>query len=286
MSIRSRRQFGTTVEIRLPQALPPAWFLARIELSPNLVLLILDDDKAIHATWDQLLAPHHDLAIEVVHFTEAARLALWLSNRDSRPFLGLIDHELLRQDMSGLDLIEQANIAAHSILVTSRFAELDVLTRCARLGVRMVPKELVGQVPLVRARAVAAPAVLVIDDDEMILWAWKSAMPRLGMRALHAFASMEQCEAAAPPFGEIDLAFVDLNVPGSAWTAGATILRLKALGVRRVLMATGGWTEPALLPGADGIVVDKVPRSLAPFMERTSSTSFVAGQPAPDRAEE
>jgi len=57
----------------------------------------------------------------------------------------------LRQDLTGLDVIEREGIARQSILVTSHYAEPGILQRAAKLGLKIIPKELVGLVPIVFA---------------------------------------------------------------------------------------------------------------------------------------
>ena len=240
-------------------------------------MLILDDDRAIHATWDQLLTPHVSESCEVLHFTEAHALRSWLAQNRSRPFLGLIDYELLRQELSGLDVIEQEHIADRAILVTSRFADPAILQRAAKLSLRIIPKGLVGQVPIVVQNSAAekaaqepssGPRVLVIDDDAMIAWAWRKQQQRLGIAELVTFPSMEACEAAAPDYSKLDLAFVDVNIEGTEWTLEDTLRHLRQHGVKRIFVATGA-PDASLehrCADADGIAADKIPQDLAPYL--------------------
>ena len=102
------------MEVKLPAAAAVVVLAGQIDLRAGQVVLILDDDRAIHATWDQLLTPHVSTSCEVLHFTEAPPCAAGSRNR-SRSFLGLIDYELLRQGLSGLDVIEQEHIADRAI---------------------------------------------------------------------------------------------------------------------------------------------------------------------------
>jgi anti-sigma regulatory factor (Ser/Thr protein kinase) len=156
LSIQSSTGAGTNVEIRLPAVPPPSWFADKIELRPDQIVAILDDDEAIHATWDSLLTPYASAGGEVVHFTEARLFRTWLSHyRDGR-LLCLVDYELPRQEVSGLDIIEQEEIADRAILVTSRSTEPVVLNRVSRLGLRIIPKGLVGQLPIILAGSQAA----------------------------------------------------------------------------------------------------------------------------------
>lgn len=277
LSIRSSVGEGTTVEVKLPAASPPSWFVRQIELCSGLAVLILDDDKAIHATWDQLLSPYIGAGCEVLHFTEAQSLRTWLSQNRGRRFLGLIDYELLRQELSGLDVIEQENIADRAILVTSRFADPAILQRAAKLGLRIIPKGLVGQVPIVvqpvpaETMKPAAPGglrILVIDDDAMVGWAWRKQQERLGLVELVTFSSMEACEAAAPDYTKFDLAFVDLNIDGTEWTLEDTLRHLRKQGVKRIYVATGAPDENLArrCRDADGVAATKIPQDLTPYL--------------------
>ncbi|MFO0579767.1 MAG: HAMP domain-containing sensor histidine kinase [Polyangia bacterium] len=148
LTIRSAAGTGTTVDLRLPRATAPAWFVEKIVLEPGMAVLVLDDDKAIHATWDQLLAPSVKAGIRVLHFAEPCGMQEWLAQHRSEPFLGVIDQELMPPELTGLDLIESEGIADRSILVTSHYAEPLVLRRAATLKLRIIPKELVGLVPI------------------------------------------------------------------------------------------------------------------------------------------
>ncbi len=276
-NIRSAPTTGTTIEMSLRRAAAPSWFVARIELSPDLTVVVLDDDKAIHATWDRLLSAHASLRLSVHHFTEAAQLSAWLRGKRSSTFLGLIDYELLRQSMSGLDLIEQEGIVSSSILVTSRFEEPVVVARCARLGLRIIPKELVGLVPLVAPAAPSVPQaqeralrVLVVDDDEMIHAIWRMARKNMNVDELVLHTSIESCEAAQVDYAAFDLCFLDLNIPKTGFSAREAIRLLKQRGARRVIIATGSplyaYEQTLREEGADGFAAEKVPTELKSFL--------------------
>lgn len=277
LSINSTVGAGTTVEIRLPRALAPAWFVEKILLPAGRVVLVLDDDKAIHATWDHILAPHVQAGVEALHFTDSRSLRKWLAQHRDEAFLALIDYELLREEVTGVDIIEQEGIADRSILVTSRFAEPAVIRRSSELGLKIIPKGLVGLVPLVAppteqrtSGAASAPGVrvLVIDDDEMIAWAWRKQQNRLGISELGTFTSVEACESAGVRYETFDLAFVDLHIKGTSWKLDETLRYLKARGVKRVFIASGSdeADSDVLSRGADGIAADKVPEDLGQYL--------------------
>lgn len=276
LTIRSEVGTGTTVEIKLPRSAAPAWFVDKIELEAAMTVLVLDDEEPIHATWDQLLASYQQTGIRVVHFREQRELRAWLAQHRNERFLGLIDYQLAGTELTGLDLIEQEGIAARSFLVTGHYADPSVLQRALKLGLRLIPKEMVGLIPIVQSASAQRPAasapdlrVLVIDDDEMIARVWRQGQKRLGIDELHTFPSMEACEAASVPYEAFELAFVDLRIAGTAWQIDRTIRYLKERGVRCVYVATGADAESdPRCREADGIAEEKVPLDLAPFLSQ------------------
>jgi hypothetical protein len=60
----------------------------------------------------------------------------------------LFDFEYIGCTQNGLDLIEEFNLQDSSVLVTSHFEEDKIRTRCEKLSVKMIPKDLVAFVPL------------------------------------------------------------------------------------------------------------------------------------------
>ena len=271
LGIRSALGVGTTIDIRLPRAAAPGWFIEKIALPAAGSVLILDDDKTIHATWDQVLAASLQGGVNVLHFTRARPLHEWLSQHRDSTFMALIDYELLGEELTGLYIIEQEKISQHAVLVTSRFAEPAVIHRACELGLKILPKGLVGLVPIITdSTAQRAPAetpapgwrVVVIDDDEMIAWAWRKQQKRLGIVELQVFASMEACDAAAVKYEMFDLAFVDLHIKETAWPIAKTLRYLKERAVKRVLIASGSDEAEASRQDADGIVAEKIPEDL------------------------
>lgn len=89
------------------------------------------------------------------------------------------------------------------------------------------------------------PTALVLDND---------------------FASMEECEATSPDYAQFDFAFVDKNIPDSAWRLDQVIAHLKACGVKKVLVASGesarALANDPLCANADGVIPMKIPERL------------------------
>jgi signal transduction histidine kinase len=165
LAIRSEVENGTTVSIRLPKAAPPDYFAPRIEAAYGSEVVILDDDESIHRIWDERFREAVRLgAIRIVHFSQADALKQWLSVHATGAHLFLVDHELLGQTKTGLDLIEQHRIAGKSFLVTSRSDDSDIRLRCRAIGLRVVPKCLAGFIPITVLKPLESQDAVPVGD--------------------------------------------------------------------------------------------------------------------------
>lgn len=150
LALDSRVGEGTRVTVTLPEASTPAWFLSRLFLSKGGDVVVLDDDPSIHRVWDarfQRLATDAT-GLRVHHFYRSADVDRWLSEHGSGDMRFLFDYELFGDPQSGLDLIEVRGLRDRASLVTSHFVDKEVRERCARLGVRILPKILADKVPI------------------------------------------------------------------------------------------------------------------------------------------
>lgn len=150
--INSIVDVGTSIEIILPKADTPDWFLTNISLKSNTQILCLDDDITIHQIWKNRFS---DILLKF----PGIKMKNFTSSQDFKNFvelnfdmyescLFLIDYELLGQSQNGLNIIESLDISSNSILVTSRYEEPDIVKRCIECKVKMIPKSLAGFIPI------------------------------------------------------------------------------------------------------------------------------------------
>ena len=152
LTIISDEGRGTEVTLEIPRVPAPEWFINELQLTETGTIAILDDDQSIHDLWN-LRFNSFGLSIpasRIVHFNQADEFTSWTSqlSSQSEPVTYLVDFELLGQEKNGLNLIEELRIARNSILVTGRFDEDAVVARVLWLGIKMIPKPLVGVVPI------------------------------------------------------------------------------------------------------------------------------------------
>ena len=112
-------------------------------------------------------------------------------------------------------------------------------------------------------------SVLVIDDDPGIRLSWKVRQEMLKIRKLQAYSSMEACVGNGVDYTNIDIAFIDKNVPETTWSLDRTITHLKSHGVKKIVIASGESSadlkKDVACQQADYILSEKIPKSLEPF---------------------
>lgn len=139
---------GTKIVLNFPKATTPRWFLPVIEISNKTILVILDDEISIHQLWQERFKNHiHNLRI--INFTNSLDFEDWQKGYDNElPVLYLFDLELGNCKETGLDLIEKYKLYDTSIIVTSHFEDTNIHSKCEKLGLKMIPKDLAGFVPI------------------------------------------------------------------------------------------------------------------------------------------
>jgi anti-sigma regulatory factor (Ser/Thr protein kinase) len=151
--IQSREGQGTMIQIQLPRAVAPEWFVEELRFKPGMTVFSLDDDQSIHGIWQGRLeaenANHHK--IEFHRYTSVRSFMdsyLELNPEVRSQALFLIDYEFLNQSLNGLEIIQKLGIAKQSILVTSHASRLEIQNQCVALGVKLLPKELSNVIPI------------------------------------------------------------------------------------------------------------------------------------------
>ena len=152
LGIQSELGSGTIVTLQLKKEPAPEWFAARINLSEVSRCVILDDDRSVHQAWEERLkeSSANQKSVSILHFSDTESLRKFIREdsdlTDSTLFL--IDYEIIGERTSGLDLIEETGINHESILVTSYFDEPSIKDRCALGGIKLLPKSMMGFVPV------------------------------------------------------------------------------------------------------------------------------------------
>jgi signal transduction histidine kinase len=174
--IESQLVKGTIVVIKLPRAQAPAWFIPRIELRPNFTVVIVDDDSTIHQVWEERLKglSASSEGVKLLHFTTDEDFLRWYQSpekdlADEKLVLYLVDYELIGSKRTGLEIINELKLADHSILVTGRFEERQIVELCLRDQVGLLPKAMAGFIPILFKTASVSRELNLKDESVFLL---------------------------------------------------------------------------------------------------------------------
>jgi signal transduction histidine kinase len=169
LEIDSELGKGTRITIELPKAIAPDWFVNSLELTTGQTLVICDDDTSIHQIWSgRIKSLNLDSKINLLNFSSGQAFKSWVKEKSMASFNCLVDFELLNQPQTGLDIIEELGIQNKSVLVTSRYEESHIRNRCDKLGLKLIPKDVAGFVPIQLMPPQIYYEACLIDDDPLV----------------------------------------------------------------------------------------------------------------------
>lgn len=147
ISIESKPGVGTAVCLRLQPSEQPLWFIPKIKLNKNSLIVVFDDDLSIHQVWESRFSLFN--LQPIIHLTTVDQFRqFYRKNFAESDCIYLVDYEIVGEKLNGLDLIEEFRISNSSILVTSRYDQDGILERCEKNKVSLIPKNMSGFVPI------------------------------------------------------------------------------------------------------------------------------------------
>ncbi|MGK5090276.1 HAMP domain-containing sensor histidine kinase [Bdellovibrionota bacterium FG-2] len=240
ISIESELGKGATVSLTLPRAPAPGWFLEKLTLQENRVLIVVDDDISIHQIWNgRLQSIRADQSgIRQVSFSTPDELEKAFQEK-SLVDVGtyLIDYEFIGHAKNGLDLIESLGLSGKAVLVTSRYEEAAVAERAQRIGVRMLPKNMAGFVPIHLIQEAQLYDAILIDDDSLVHSTWKMSAKNNGKQLLCFFDEKSFSEFSESVDHDTPI-YVDANLANGE-RGEAVSQRISKRGFQAVYLVTG-----------------------------------------------
>lgn len=178
--VESQLEQGTKVSLTLPMTLTPPWFLPEMILQKKTEIVVFDDDESIHQVWKGRLKSAGVADTSIHHFSVPENLMEWVKElkrerKELFHFLFLCDYEFINSNLTGLQVIKDLSIEHQSILVTSRYEEVSIREKCLQLGLKLLPKNLAGLVPIkiddsgIQSSEIDA---ILIDDDPLVRDTW------------------------------------------------------------------------------------------------------------------
>ena len=233
--ITSQAGQGTTVIMELPIASAPAWFQEELTLTPNTIVVALDDDESIHAIWTSRCQPFlSEITLKHIHHSKAFRE--YCASADLCKTVFWVDYELLGSEESGLDLVEDLKLSGRSILVTSRYEENKVRAQADKLGVKIIPKNFSPYIPISLARE-DQPSLVFIDDDKTLTRTWEQAAAFQGI-SIKTFNRTADLRKALSTLAKSTPIYIDSNLRESI-SGEAFAKELYEQGFTELYLASG-----------------------------------------------
>lgn len=126
IDIKSKINDGTHIIIKLPIQSPPSWFLTKLVIPDNSIIVCVDDSISIWNAWQEKLKKI-PANLELRYCNNRNKLLRELGKEDIKPKIYLVDYEFSGQSYTGLDLIKKIEQYKKNsdliFLVTSRSDE-------------------------------------------------------------------------------------------------------------------------------------------------------------------
>jgi signal transduction histidine kinase len=148
--IKSAIGTGTTFTIKLPIAEPPAWLLDKLVLTPNTMIVVLDNEEIVYEIWANKLFEYlRNDSIKLAHFSGTQKFANYLKRKSTEKQLFLVDYDIKGSSYNGVEVIQKyQKLKGNAILVTG-FAEREELRKqCTELGIKIIPKNYIPFIPV------------------------------------------------------------------------------------------------------------------------------------------
>jgi signal transduction histidine kinase len=148
LKIESSEGFGSVFSIILPSVNPPSWFIQKLVIDCETIVIVLDDDHSVHNIWKRRLNGVDNIK-HCYNVEEFEKIITALREKNIlRHVLFLCDYDLRNKEKTGIDLITFYNLNKQSILVTSQHDEISLRERCEVMDIKFLPKSSVPFVPI------------------------------------------------------------------------------------------------------------------------------------------
>lgn len=148
LRVASTEGRGTAVVVLLPPEPPPSWFLPAIEVPRNARFVIADDDARVRALWEKRAAHFDGEAPTLLAFSDLGAFLEWYQEGGARSATRLfLDHRFGHGQETGLDVLERLGLGSKGVLVTGSYDDPEIIARCLRSGVRLLPKPYLPVLP-------------------------------------------------------------------------------------------------------------------------------------------
>lgn len=209
LNVQSELNIGTTMSLMCPQVAPPAWIRNILFLhSFNRIVLIDDFKPNLELMKGKLL--RHCSDKEIFTFTDLDEVSTFIKNDDTKKTFYFFDYDFVNSTSNGLNCIIDNKITSRSVLATHQHENDDLVSRCLKEGVRIIPKVIFNDIRIVNKAA----NIFIADDEKYFLKAMRMKLDD----SFNVYTFEKSEDLLAFPIHEIEgesFFFIDQNFKGS-----------------------------------------------------------------------
>jgi FixJ family two-component response regulator len=255
LDINSTLGKGTEIWLSFPKTKTALWLADSITVNVDDTVVVLDDEQSMHHAWKEYFKQHdcyRQLEQKPVHFTQGQEAVDYINNVPDKDKLFLLtDYELLKQRLNGVEVIKRTGLK-RVIVVTSYHDDKNLRQYILDTGIRLLPKQLVSQVPIIltaateSAKAQHKARVVILDDERNFTNAFLLYFDE-PKRPVDAYNQPSDLLDKLSGYSKSTQFYLDHNLSGGM--TGLDIAhQLYAAGYSRLFLLSGGDFDQSSLP--------------------------------------
>jgi hypothetical protein len=191
-----------------------------------------------------LRVKHFDMGREAISFINGLS-----ADKKTKVFL-LTDYELLKQNLNGLDIIEETN-TKRAVLVTSHYANKEICQAAVQCGAKILPKQLASDIPIDITpnsntnNEQSKADIVFVDDDTMLL---KCVTLLAKNTAIDTYDNPHEFLDNAAQYAAHTHILVDNNFNGTNIKGIQILEQLHPMGFANLYLLSGDNFRPGQLP--------------------------------------
>ncbi|OCH96794.1 hypothetical protein A8135_06455 [Legionella jamestowniensis] len=147
LQIKSCFEQGTVVDIFLNARPSPDWLCKRNDLSKYNHICVLDDEEEIHELWYKKLVGSINKE-KIMSFYDSSKFIRYLNKINKYETLFLIDYQIAKNELTGLQIITDFNLQDDAFLVTGYYADKRIISECVKNNIKIIPKILLSYITI------------------------------------------------------------------------------------------------------------------------------------------
>ncbi|CAL7959715.1 hypothetical protein GAMM_110054 [Gammaproteobacteria bacterium] len=241
----------TRVILEFPLVQCPDWIAEHITLHDGDTVVVLSGDASIHSEWDLCFKEEKNISLE--HLTSVEKAIAFINSfpNKNRLFF-LADFDLVNKELNALQMLWQTLIPGQTVFMISNYSDQDILEFACKVGVQVLPKQLVSKIPYTIVKA-GREVITLTKTDVVIIDDIKSFADTLARyvkdkdRVVQTYYNPHDFLKDLPHYAK-DVKIIMDNGLGANITGLEISKQLSAAGYNNIYLLTGSDFAPGEVP--------------------------------------